>query len=110
MADWAATLTAAEALAALDAIAVPAGIVQPPWAARTDPHVAHRGSMEALRHPDLAEPTPYLGARLPIRLSRADTGTTPAEPLGASTDAVLREVAELDEGAITELRDGGVLG
>jgi CoA:oxalate CoA-transferase len=107
---WAATRTAAEALAALDAIAVPAGIVQPPWAGRTDPHVAHRGSLEALRHPDLAEPTPFLGARLPIRFSRADTSTTPAEPLGASTEAVLREVAGLDDSAIAALRQAGVLG
>ena len=107
---WVAERTSAEAVAAFDGIAVPAGIVQTPWAARHDPHVAHRGSLEPLRHPDLAEPSPFLGARLPVRLSRAATDTTPAEPLGASTDAVLRDLVGLSDDEIARLRSGGVLG
>jgi crotonobetainyl-CoA:carnitine CoA-transferase CaiB-like acyl-CoA transferase len=66
--------------------------------------------MEALRHPDLAEPTPYLAARLPIRLSRASTDTAPAEPLGASTQDVLRGLLGLDDEALAALRAQGVLG
>ena len=49
------------------------------------------GALERLRHPDLAEPTPYLGPVLPIRMSRADLAVAPAEPLGSSTRAVLKE-------------------
>jgi crotonobetainyl-CoA:carnitine CoA-transferase CaiB-like acyl-CoA transferase len=107
---WTVTRTSAEASAAFDGIAVPSGVVNPPWIGRRDPHVAHRGALEALRHPDLAEPSPFLGARLPIRLSRADTSTSPAEPLGASTDAVLHDVAGLTADEIAALRDAGVLG
>jgi crotonobetainyl-CoA:carnitine CoA-transferase CaiB-like acyl-CoA transferase len=107
---WTALRTSAEAAAAFDGIAVPSGIVNPPWVGRRDPHVAHRGALEPLRHPDLDEPSPFLGARLPIRLSRADTSTTPAEPLGASTEAVLREVAGLTPDEIAELRSAGALG
>jgi crotonobetainyl-CoA:carnitine CoA-transferase CaiB-like acyl-CoA transferase len=72
--------------------------------------VAQRGALEPLRHPDLDEPTPRLGPALPIRLSRADTGTTPAEPLGASTEKVLRELLDADDAELTRLRESGALG
>jgi crotonobetainyl-CoA:carnitine CoA-transferase CaiB-like acyl-CoA transferase len=97
-------------VAALDDAGVPVGPVNPPWWARHDPHVAQRGSLERLRHPDRDEPTRWLGPTLPIRFSRAATPTTPAEPLGASTDAVLTELLGLDAAAIADLRDAGALG
>lgn len=107
---WAATMTTTEFLAELAAAGIPAGPVNPPWMARHDPHVAHRGSLEKLGHIDLTEPSNYLGARLPIRFSRADTTTTPAEPLGASTTAVLSELLGLDDAAIEALGAAGAFG
>jgi crotonobetainyl-CoA:carnitine CoA-transferase CaiB-like acyl-CoA transferase len=94
----------------LETAGVPVGRVNPPWWARHDPHVAQRGTLERLRHPDRDEPTRWLGPALPIHFSRAATGTTPAEPLGASTDAVLREVLGLDAASISALRADGALG
>jgi crotonobetainyl-CoA:carnitine CoA-transferase CaiB-like acyl-CoA transferase len=55
-------------------------------------------------------PGDVLAARLPMRLSRASTETAPAEPLGASTDAVLRDLLGLDDGTVEGLRAKGVLG
>jgi formyl-CoA transferase len=92
------------------ALGVPAGAVRSPYAARRDPHVAQRGALVPLRHPDLAEPTRYLGPALPIRFSRAEGATAPAEPLGASSEAVLRELCDLDDAEIAKLRASGALG
>ena len=89
---------------------MPVSAVNPPWWGRRDPHVAHRGSLERLRHPDLDEPTGYLGTTLPIRFSRAEISTTPAEPLGASTEAVLHELLGYEMTEIEALRAGGAFG
>jgi crotonobetainyl-CoA:carnitine CoA-transferase CaiB-like acyl-CoA transferase len=64
--------------------------------------------LEALRHPDLSTPSPFLGPRLPVVLSRADRTMSPAEPLGASTDAVLRELLEIDDAELARLRSAGI--
>ena len=110
VADWAAGMTTDEFLAQLGAAGVPAGPVNPPWIARRDPHVAHRGSLERLGHADLDEPSRYLGPRLPIRFSRADTSTRPAEPLGASTHSALAELLGLDADALAALATRGAFG
>jgi crotonobetainyl-CoA:carnitine CoA-transferase CaiB-like acyl-CoA transferase len=89
-------------------LGVPCGPVQDAWAARRDPQVAHRGMLERLAHPDLDTPSSFLGPRLPVVLSRAERQMTPAEPLGASTDAVLREVLSLDDAELARLRAAGV--
>lgn len=100
----------AEVVDAIAAVGVPVSTVNPPWWGRRDPHVAHRGSLERLRHPDLDEPTQWLGTTLPIRFSRADTSTAPAEPLGASTEAVLRDLCGYDDATVAALRRDGVMG
>jgi crotonobetainyl-CoA:carnitine CoA-transferase CaiB-like acyl-CoA transferase len=89
-------------------LGVPCGPVQDAWAARRDPQVAHRGMLERLAHPDLETPSSFLGPRLPVVLSRAERQMTPAEPLGASTDAVLRELLALDDAELARLRAAGV--
>jgi crotonobetainyl-CoA:carnitine CoA-transferase CaiB-like acyl-CoA transferase len=61
-------------------------------------------------HPDLPQPSPYLGPALPIRFSRADAETAPAEPLGASAEAVLRELLGADDAELARLRAAGALG
>ena len=108
--EWASTMTSADFLAELGEAGIPAGPVNPPWMARTDPHVAHRGSLERLGHADLDAPSEYLGARLPIRFSRADTATSPAEPLGASTRAALADVLGLDDADLDALAADGAFG
>jgi CoA:oxalate CoA-transferase len=110
IARWCLTLTTAAAVAALDGCGIPCGPVQPPWVGRRDPHVAARGSLEPLRHAALDEPTPYLGARLPFRINDVDLSSGAAEPLGASTAAVLRDVCGLSEDELRELRADGVIG
>jgi crotonobetainyl-CoA:carnitine CoA-transferase CaiB-like acyl-CoA transferase len=110
VAEWCRGLATDDAVARLLALGVPAGPVRSPYAARRDPHVLHRGALVPLRHPDLAEPTPYLGPALPIRLSRGEPATAPAEPLGASTEAVLRELLGMGDAELARLRQAGALG
>jgi crotonobetainyl-CoA:carnitine CoA-transferase CaiB-like acyl-CoA transferase len=106
---WTVTLPTDQIVEQLTPIGVPCGPVQSTWAARSDPQVAHRGMLEHLGHPDLDEPGPFIGPMLPIKLSRADMGSAPAEPLGASTDAVLHELLGLDDAELTRLHDAGVI-
>jgi formyl-CoA transferase len=108
--DWISTRATGEVMQDLIAIGVPAGPVQSAWSARRDPQVAHRGALERLRHPDLEEPSDLLGPVLPVRLSRAELTQTPTEPLGSSTESVLRELLGADDAEIEELRARGALG
>lgn len=107
---WTMQFTAAEVGVKLEAIGIPVGPVNPPWWARTDPHIAYRGTLEQLRHPDLVEPTRWLAPVLPIRFSRARIDTTPAEPIGESNEWVLRDVLGLEVARIEELRVDGAFG
>jgi len=105
---WTRGLRIAEIMDLLLPLGMPCGPVQDAWAARRDPQVAHRGMLERLAHPDLREPSPFLGPRLPVNLSRAERQSPPAEPLGASTDAVLRELLFLDDAELSRLRASGI--
>lgn len=110
VAGWCATQHTADVVAALEPIDVPVGAVNPPWWARRDPHIAHRGTLELLRHPDREEPTRWLGPTLPVQFSRAERSTTPAEPLGASTDQVMRELLGLGDDEIATFAAKGAFG
>jgi CoA:oxalate CoA-transferase len=110
VAEWCATRSTAECVAVLRDCDLPAGPVEPPWVGRHDPHVAALGSLERLGHGALDEPTHFLGPRLPFRIDDIDLGTTAAETLGASTDAVLRERCGIDDDALAQLRADGVIG
>ena len=107
---WCASQPTEACVENLLAVGVPAGPVKSPYDAPDDPQLRHRGALEALRHPDAGAPSPYLGPVLPLRLSRAELGTAPAEPLGASTEAVLRDLLGLEDAELARLRDEGVLG
>src|SRR4051812_7022629 len=109
IAEWCATLATDDVVATLDACGIPVGPVQPPWVGRRDPHVAARGSLHRLGHALLDEPTPYLGARLPFLIDDVDLSSTPAEPLGLSTDAVLREICGVSDADLAALRADGVI-
>ncbi len=107
---WASARPAAEVEAAFLAANLPAGRVRDPLEAVEDPAVVARGLMEDLRHPDapVDRPSGYRGPRLPI-LFDGRVPLAPAEPLGASTDAVLRELAGYGPGALARLRRAGVI-
>lgn len=110
VAEWCASRSTAECVAALGDCDLPAGPVEPPWVGRHDPHVAALGSLEPLSHGALAGPTGFLGPRLPFRIDDVELGTTAAETLGASTDAVLRERCGCDDAELQRLRADGVIG
>ena len=110
VARWCLDRRTDDIVAALEAAGVPVGPVNPPWWARTDPHVAQRGTLERLGHPDRPEPTRWLGPTLPIRFSRSAITTAPAEPLGSSTDAVLTTLLGMDATEVATLRATGALG
>ena len=101
------TDAAVEAWLALD---VPVAPVRGAYSAPRDPQVRHRGSLVPLLHPDGPRESGYLGPAFPVRLSRADTSTSPAEPLGASTERVLRELLGESEEELDRLRKAGAFG
>jgi len=110
VAQWCAALSTREVVERLLAIGVPVGPVQGAFDAAHDPQVRHRGALVPLRHPESEDPSGYLGPAFPVRLSRADTSTAPADPLGASTEAVLRDVLGLSAAEVAALRAAGALG
>ncbi|MDP1740226.1 MAG: CaiB/BaiF CoA-transferase family protein [Polaromonas sp.] len=104
---WAATLTVAEVLAALEAAQVPAGKIYTVADIATDPHYAARGMLQTVQMDD--------GSALAVPGFVPKLSATPgshrrnAPALGQDTDAVLREVG-LTEAQIGALRERGVLG
>ena len=92
------------------AIGIPVGPVQSAWSARTDPHLEQRGTLERLRHRDADAASAYLAPVLPVRLSRNEPRLSPAEPLGSSPEAVLREVLGCADARIEALRERGAFG
>jgi formyl-CoA transferase len=107
---WCRERTTAEVLAAFRRTGAPSGAVEPPAVGRTDPHVAERGSLEELAYAPAGGPTGYLGATVPFHISDAEVGAAPAERLGASTDAVLRDLCGLADDELATLRADGVIG
>ena len=110
VADWCRERDTEDVVARFLELGVPVGPVRGAFSAVDDPQVRHRGALVPLRHPDADAPSGYVGPAFPVRLSRADTSTPPADPLGASTDAVLREVLGVDEAELERLRAEGALG
>ena len=71
-------------------------------------HTTNHSDREYARR--LLEISGYVGPAFPVRLSRADTRTAPAEPLGASSESVLRELLGLGDPELAMLREQGALG
>ena len=89
---------------------MPAGRVRDPIEAADDAALRARGLLTELRHPDAPVDTPsgFLGPALPIAFAgRVDL--PPAESLGASTDAVLRDLAGCGDDDLAQLRSLGVI-
>jgi CoA:oxalate CoA-transferase len=110
MEGWTSARPVREVEAAFLAIGLPAGRVRDPIEAADDSELRARGLLQELRHPSAPadRPSGFLGASLPISFEgRVDL--PPAELLGASTDAVLRELAGCDDDALARLRADGVI-
>ncbi|MCB0996337.1 MAG: CoA transferase [Acidimicrobiales bacterium] len=106
---WTATRPTAEVEQAFLDRRIPCGPVEGAYSAGEHPQVRHRGTLTELRHPAADEPTHYLGPVLPVHLSRTEVSTTPAETLGHSTEAVLRELAGCTDDELADLRADGVI-
>jgi hypothetical protein len=65
--------------------------------------------LEPLRHPDAAEPSGFLGPRLPISFAGRADDLTPAEVLGTSTRAILRERVGCDDDELARLHEAGAI-
>jgi crotonobetainyl-CoA:carnitine CoA-transferase CaiB-like acyl-CoA transferase len=110
MEAWTSTRPVREVEAAMLAIGFPAGRVREPVDAATDPDMRKRGLLTDLRHPSapIDQPSGYLGAQLPIAFA-GRVELPPAELLGTSTDAVLRDLAGCSDDDLARLRESGVI-
>jgi crotonobetainyl-CoA:carnitine CoA-transferase CaiB-like acyl-CoA transferase len=106
---WSSTRPAADVEATMLAARMPAGRVRTPLEAAADPQVEARGLLEPLRHPDAAEPSGFLGPRLPISFAGRADDLTPAEVLGTSTRAILRERVGCDDDELARLHEAGAI-
>ncbi len=101
------TRGSADWLSALEAIGVPCGPINTLDRVFADPQVQHRGMHLELPHPEagkvplVANPLHY--SVTPIRYDQ------PPPTLGQHTDSVLRELLDLGEGQLSELRAAGVI-
>ncbi len=107
---WCRPRSTAEVLAAFRRAGAPSGPVERPAVGATDPHVAARGALEELGYGPAGGPTGFLGPTVPYRIGDDELTTSPAERLGASTDAVLADLCDLSPADLATLRANGVIG
>jgi crotonobetainyl-CoA:carnitine CoA-transferase CaiB-like acyl-CoA transferase len=106
---WTSTRPVRDVEDAFLAIGFPAGRVREPIEAATDEHLRARGLLTELHHPSAPDRgSGFLGAALPIAFS-GRVELPPAELLGTSTDAVLRDLAGCSDDDLTRLRAEGVI-
>ena len=110
MEAWTSSRPVKDVEAAFTEIGFPAGRVRDPIEAADDEQLRARGLLTELRHPSAPadKPSGYLGASLPIAFE-GRVELPPAELLGTSTEAVLRELAGCDDEQLTRLRADGVI-
>jgi crotonobetainyl-CoA:carnitine CoA-transferase CaiB-like acyl-CoA transferase len=108
--SWTQLRPVREVEAAFLAIGMPAGRVRDPIEAAEDSALRDRGLLTELRHPraPAARPSGFLGPSLPI-VFEGRVDLPPAEMLGESTDAVLRELAGCGTEDLARLRAEGVI-
>jgi crotonobetainyl-CoA:carnitine CoA-transferase CaiB-like acyl-CoA transferase len=108
LAPWFAARPLDEVVEALLRAGVPASPVADPRGCSVDPQMTARGFYEVFDHPVVGQhPTPTV----PFRYASVEQWlTAPAPTLGQHNRAVLRELAGMDDDAITALEADGVLG
>jgi crotonobetainyl-CoA:carnitine CoA-transferase CaiB-like acyl-CoA transferase len=106
VADWTRGRSAEAAAAALQAVGVSAAPVANGDDHRADPHLAARGAIVGVEHPEIGEER-HSGN--PIRLARTPLVPAGAAPrLGADTEAVLTRILGLDAAEVARLVEEGV--
>ena len=107
LAAWTAARPAEEAAELLQQAGVSAMPVMGPVDHHADPHLAERGFIVTLEHPEVG-PERHVGN--PVRLSRLPQRTAASSPcLGADTAAVLRDHLGLTDDEIARLDAAGIL-
>jgi crotonobetainyl-CoA:carnitine CoA-transferase CaiB-like acyl-CoA transferase len=104
--EWTRARSAEDAAEALQAAGVSAMPVQNGDDHRADAHLAARGGLVTVEHPDIG---PERHSGNPIRMSRTPLGPPrPAPRLGADTEAILMRVLGLTRDEVAALADDGV--
>lgn len=106
IATWTSGRDAFITMSTLQAIGVPAGVVENGKELVSDPQFVSRGFWEYSGH-SLAETRPYVGRSFKFSKTPGST-QSPAPRLGAHTTEVLREVAGMSDAEIAELGELGV--
>lgn len=90
---------------------VPCAEVRTPQQVLSDPHLQARGAVVPLEHPGLAASgTSAMGMGLPIQFSESPVRfDQPAQALGESNDAVYRELLQISDAELQQLRAQGVI-
>jgi benzylsuccinate CoA-transferase BbsF subunit len=106
LAEWTRGRSAEDAAATLQAAGVSAMPVQNPDDLRADPHLAARGSLVTVEHPEIG---PERHVANPIRFGRTPKAPERPSPcLGEHTEAVLRRVLGLSAAEVAALVEEGV--
>src|SRR5207253_9165503 len=107
VAEWTRVRTAEESASALQAAGVSAMPVQNADDHRADPHLAARGALVTVEHPEVG---PERHSGNPIRLSRTPLAPPVAAPrLGADSESVLTRVLGLSRAEVARLAEDGVI-
>ena len=106
IADWAATLPMADALAALEAAAVAAGPILNVEDMFNDPQYQARGAFEEVNVDGEVLHVPSIAPRLIDTPGRTDS---PGPKLGEHTDSVLRGLLGLNDADMQSLREAGAI-
>ena len=107
IARWTRDRTKYDAMRELGEAGVPCSAVLDTQDLFNDPHLAERGFVHQVEHPDLGS-VPLLG--FAARLSKSEVPIQASPLLGEHTESVLAEDLELSEEELTELRERGALG
>jgi crotonobetainyl-CoA:carnitine CoA-transferase CaiB-like acyl-CoA transferase len=106
VAEWTRTRSTEEAAELLQAAGISAMPLLSPDDLRADAHLAERGAIVTVQHPEIG---PERHSGNPLRMSRSQLVSTGASPLlGADTEEVLTRVLGLSREEVAALVEGGV--
>jgi formyl-CoA transferase len=105
--EWTKTKTKFEAMDILNKHDIPCGPILSMKEIAEDQSLRATGTIVEVDHPTRGK---YLTVGNPVKLSDSPTEVSPSPLLGEHTESVLREVLQLDEEQIAEIRASGALG
>ncbi len=110
--EWLSQRTSAQVIRELqEQRGVPCAEVRSPQQMLADPHLQERGAVVPLTHPGLtASGTSAMGMGLPIQFSESPVRfDQPAQALGESNEAIYRDLLNLTDAELRQLRAQGVI-